>query len=356
MNCQAMFRLPRTSSATRITQTAGQPEVIDSYTALNGKRGFVFAPFVPSAKCPILLIKPDSTETINIPSGDACADSARYATHHLSDSRESYAADFSRFHSNLQAGKFDKLVLSRHSTETTSRNRTPEQLFTRACQLYPRMFVALVSTPQSGTWLMATPEILAEGDGHEFATIALAGSMRLRDDQLDFDTPHHEPSQDNILWNDKNTQEQAYVASYINERLRRFTDDVRQSGPYTARAGRMVHLRSDFRFRLDDTMRMGDLIDSLHPTPAVCGIPKEEARRFILENESGERKYYSGFCGPLCPDGETHLYVSLRCMEITSEGYILHAGGGLLKESVEKDEWQESEDKMDTMRSVLLGE
>lgn len=354
MSCFAMFRLPHTDRATRLIQTDGLPEKVYSFTALNGKNGFVFAPFVPSERCPILLITPNHTETFDIPSAPAADSRCGKSTRRLSNGRDLYAGDYSRFHSNLQCGRFDKLVLSRSSIETTDRLLSPQQLFIKACRLYPRMFVALVSTPQSGTWLMATPEILIDGNGHDFTTTALAGSMRLRDDQLDFDTPHHDPADDPIVWNGKNTREQAYVASYISERLHRFSDNVSQSRPFTARAGRMVHLRSDFHFTLSDTSVLGNLIDSLHPTPAVCGIPKEQAQKFIMENESGERRYYSGFCGPLHPDGDTHLYVSLRCMELYGDKYILHAGGGLLKESDENEEWQESEDKMDTMRCVLL--
>jgi exoribonuclease R len=87
---------------------------------------------------------------------------------------------------------------------------------------------------------------------------------------------------------------------------------------------------------------------------AVCGIPKDEARRFILQHEHQSRKYYSGFVGPISPKGKTHLYVSLRCMNILDDGSCeLYAGGGLLKESEMEKEWKETEAKMQTILSVL---
>lgn len=59
-------------------------------------------------------------------------------------------------------------------------------------------------------------------------------------------------------------------------------------------AANLYHLRTDIAFRLHDTGRLGDVLDALYPTPAVCGIPKDEARRFILQHEHQSRKYYSG--------------------------------------------------------------
>lgn len=353
MSSYAMFRMPHASHAVRLTQSSGEPEEIASAASLGDKNGFVFAPFAPSEHCPILLIKPDRVEKIAVPTTD-CADTAPQVVRTAdAKEREQYAHDFVLFHSRLLSGEFEKIVLSRSTVIKTSRKQPPEELFTRACRLYPRLFVALVSTPKSGVWLMATPEMLLSGNGNDYSTIALAGSMRLEDSQLDFDTPHSGSSVPPLSWSEKNKHEQALVVSYIDERLRRFSDSVTQTDPYTVRAGRMVHLRSDFRFRLDSANRLGEVIESLHPTPAVCGIPKEKTLRCILENESCDRKYYSGFCGLLSFCGETRLFVSLRCMEITPQGYILHAGGGLLPESDEAREWQETEDKMDTMRAVL---
>ena len=91
----------------------------------------------------------------------------------------------------------------------------------------------------------------------------------------------------------------------------------------------------------------------LYPTPAVCGLPKGAARDFIVKNEYAPRQYYSGFVGPLDPNGETHLFVSLRCMRIAEGECFLFAGGGLLADSDQEAEWRETEDKMETM-GVLL--
>ena len=161
------------------------------------------------------------------------------------------------------------------------------------------------------------------------------------------------PFTEEVRWSEKNIREQRYVATYMMETLEQFTNKISEEGPYTTRAANLAHLRSDFTFTLSDSHHLGTLLQTLHPTPAVCGIPKREAFDFILRNESSPRRYYSGFQGPLQPEGETHLYVSLRCMMINGGHYALYAGGGLLKDSVEESEWQETEAKLNTMRNVL---
>ena len=103
---------------------------------------------------------------------------------------------------------------------------------------------------------------------------------------------------------------------------------------------------------MPDHDHLGDLIGRLHPTPAVCGLPKRDTFEFIVHNEHTPRRYYSGFMGPLQMAG-THLYVSLRCMNIDGERCHLFAGGGMLRQSVMEQAWQETEAKRETMRRCI---
>jgi len=95
----------------------------------------------------------------------------------------------------------------------------------------------------------------------------------------------------------------------------------------------------------------------LHPTPAVCGLPKNEAKSFILENENYDRKYYTGFLGELNSDvngiNTSSLYVNLRCMEIAKDEAIIYVGGGITKDSIPEKEWEETVRKTATMKKVL---
>ncbi len=356
----ALYRLPYEDHATLIRQTEGEPAEYLSCAELNGRSGFVVAPFQISEKQPVLLIRPDEVETVVVDSGQWTVDSCDYIASGNSSVESNqncplstvnyqlytYSIDFANFHSQLDSGVFRKIVLARCADEETSDAIPPLQLFHRACTLYPRMFIALVNTAKSGCWLTATPEILLEGKTEAWRTIALAGTMKLEGDQLNGEG-------ETLRWSTKNIQEQRIVATYITECLEQFTGDFHEEGPRTVRAANLVHLRSDFTFSLPDSQHLGDLLHVLHPTPAVCGLPKREAFEFIIHNEHTPRRYYSGFMGMLDPEDETHLYVSLRCMNIKGNHYHLYAGGGLLKDSQEEQEWQETEAKLETMRRIL---
>lgn len=347
----AYFRLPHEQRAYR-NVLSEEPEELASLDELNGQRGFVIAPFAASDECPVLLL-PTQWEELNI-DGDDSPLSASLIDADYEAEAERYAIDFHNFHSRLLDDTFQKIVLARSARLIATEHIEPLTLFKRACRMYPRMFVALFSTERSGTWLVATPETLVGGTRGDMHTMALAGTMRFSSDALGFDVEGSTVGKDDIHWSTKNIKEQRYVETYITECVEQFTADFAVEGPYTARAGDLVHLRSDIRFRLADATRLGDVISRLHPTPAVCGMSKAATRDFILANESGERGYYSGFAGLLDPDGDTRLFVTLRCMRLEKDAtYRLYAGGGLLKDSVCQQEWEETEAKMNTMRQLF---
>ena len=343
MSAFAVYRLPYGTYATMVQQTDGEPLELSSCAQLNGRRGSVMAPFEITDSHPILLIRPDQVERVEL--RKSRCEECGVRSEECGVSRNDYAIDFANFHSQLELGTFRKIVLARCAKEELSHGIPPMELFYKACDLYPRMMISLVCTEKGGCWLTATPEILLEGLGNDWRTIALAGTVRLEGDQLSGEG-------ETVNWSTKNIQEQRYVATYIAECLERFTSDFSEEGPSSVRAANLVHLRSDFTFTLPSKDCVGDLLQALHPTPAVCGLPKREAFHFITHNEHTPRLYYSGFQGWLGEE-ETHLYVSLRCMRIEGNRYDLYAGGGLLKDSTEDQEWQETEAKLETMRRII---
>ena len=389
MGAFAIYRLPYQTRCTLVVQGDGDPESLHSVGELSGRSGYVVAPFAASDESPLLLIRADETVQLPLFLGDedqtsqltserlaeACPAFARVFEECLSQTAASVASqarpaaadaqrrlhyhiDFASFHSHLQTGEFQKIVLSRCCRESLPSGISILQLFQKACERYPRMFVTLFSSRQSGTWLMATPEMLLDGSGRQWHTVALAGTMEVQPG---------EPT-----WSTKNIHEQRYVATYITECLEQFllgdsstehlssggamspSHDIQEEGPYTMQAANVLHLRSDFSFTLPEEAAIGRLLRHLHPTPAVCGLPKQQTFDFILRNESEPLRYYSGFTGPLSLAGETHLYVSLRCMQITGDECRLYAGGGLLRDSDEEQEWQETESKMQAMKALLV--
>lgn len=351
MSAFAVYRLPYGKFATMVQQMDGEPAELLSCAELNGKCGFVMAPFEITDGHPILLIRPDKVERVELERRQETEVRVFREIREIREIRgdrafrDYYAVDFANFHSQLELGTFRKIVLARCAEEELSESIPPMDLFLKACEQYPRMFISLVCTEKGGCWLTASPEILLEGNGADWRTIALAGTVRLEGEQLSGEG-------ETVNWSTKNIQEQRYVATYIAECLEQFTSDFSEEGPSSVRAANLVHLRSDFTFTLPSKEHLGDLIQALYPTPAVCGLPKRETFHFITHNEHTPRLYYSGFQGWLGEE-ETHLYVSLRCMKMEGKRCYLYAGGGLLKDSTEELEWQETEAKLETMRRVI---
>ena len=114
----------------------------------------------------------------------------------------------------------------------------------------------------------------------------------------------------------------------------------------------MLHLKADIIGVIGD-FELKKLLDTLHPTPAVCGLPKESSKSFILANENYDRTYYTGFLGEINVDLETALYVNLRCVEIVGTTAIIYVGGGITLESIPENEWSETSNKTFTIKSIL---
>ena len=352
----AMYRLPWKKNIICKVQTMGEVRCLESMSALNDECGFVIAPFVQTENCPLLLIHPDVSATgweelsekierLNLPLPQSGKEiSGKVEACGTVEDYDLYAQAFDSFIHPLRNGEFEKLVLSRSLSCNVSNKLSLVDVFNEACDSYPRAFVYLFYTPKTGLWLGSTPEILLSGNKERWHTVALAGTMFIENDRI--------PRE----WSEKNKHEQAVVVEYIRKQLASLRIKVEEEGPYTAQAGKLVHLKTDFYFSLPRPDKLGDVLELLHPTPAVCGIPKEKAITFIPENEGYERKYYSGFVGWLEPEGKSDLYVNLRCMNIGADSLTLYAGGGILPSSNVDSEWKETQEKMKTMLKLITKE
>lgn len=342
----AIYRIPGEEDPRFVMQASGSARLLYNIEDLNEQQGFVIAPFRVSRECPIVLIRRDYSELPDSSQLDYIRMDLEFHPNETESpserkTKDNYTHCFDSFIKPLQERQLDKLVLSRSLTLDRESGFSPAKAFYKACKQYIRSYVYLCHTPETGIWLGGTPEIILSGEKGEWHTVALAGTQPLQNGELP------------TYWDEKNKREQQLVSNYIHNQLSSLGIESTMEGPYSARAGALCHLKSDFRFRLNSNDKLGSLLKLLHPTPAVCGLPKDDAYRFILENEGYDRRYYSGFIGWLNPKGRTDLYVNLRCMNINKKTQTLYAGGGLLSSSELSDEWQETEDKLQTMRALL---
>lgn len=240
--------------------------------------------------------------------------------------------------------EFKKVVLSRKETVDLV-DFDLETTFEKLVQLYPTTFVYCFFHPKLGTWLGATPEQLLKANDSVFETIALAGTQKANDSSA-------------VIWKQKEKEEQQFVTDYIVNKLKNVALDVLVSEPYSIQAGSIWHIKTDISgvFNLGSSLQQ--VVSLLHPTPAVCGLPKEDSKVFILENEKYDRTFYTGFLGELNSSltNETQssdLFVNLRCMQIVDNEALLYMGCGITKDSIPEKEWEESSNKSVTMKKVL---
>ena len=337
----AIWRRPNEERIHYAIQRNGKPKELRSIAHLKGQRGFIMVPFQISDSCPIVALEPDEVGEWEVHTTGPIPKERKAYSDAASVPDPDYAQRFFTFTQPLRQDSQRKLVLSRKKRIRRNTGFSVGKAFLSAVTRYIRSFVYLCHTPQTGTWMGSTPEILLSGVQLNWRTVALAGTQPLRNGMVE------------EQWSPKNQNEQQLVAQYIHDQLEALGIKSQEKGPYPVRAGEVCHLKSDFFFTLPDLSLLGDLLEKLHPTPAVCGLPKEWALQFIRKEEGYDRTYYSGFVGWLAPQEQSDLYVNLRCMQIDEHHFDLFAGGGLLKASQLDEEWHETEIKLDTMRRLI---
>ncbi len=254
-------------------------------------------------------------------------------------SKKEYLDHFEEMMSSLQNNEANKVILARQKVVDGIGQNQHLQLFDQLCDLYPNAFVHLVFTPQVGVWIGASPELLLKRTQEKFYTVALAGTI---------------PNETSAQWQKKEIVEQQMVSDYILQIAQELgIDQLQVHGPQTIQAGQVQHLKTDFEFLASAFEGdLSDLINKLHPTPAVCGLPKEKAHQLIERVEKMSRSYYSGYLGPVSAH-QLELYVNIRCMKLCGQKAVIYTGGGLTLDSVDEKEWQETELKAQTLLSVL---
>jgi isochorismate synthase len=238
---------------------------------------------------------------------------------------------------SIQAGQFEKVVLSRQEVLPLPQVEL-KALITRLFSLYPTAYCYAWFHPETGLWLGASPEQLIKIEAHSIHTMALAGTQKFTE---------------NPNWGAKEQQEQQVVTDYLVEQLQPFCASLKLNGPHTQQAGSLLHLKTEIRGQLHAGFSLQNLLQSLHPTPAVCGMPKDDALQFIRQEEGYDREFYSGFLGEIQPNNQVDLFVNLRCMKWVNNQAHLYVGCGITKDSQPDLEFAETAHKSQTMKQVL---
>lgn len=344
------YSLPGSSENSLIISFSPQKHISLDFLRTIIQSGFVIAPFNANAHSPIWFM--DAAEIIDENSNmisienklNSLPDAVEPSEKKINPtSKEEYEKAFLTFKNHLDSAKLDKIILSRIVCVENNKV-SPFDFYQQLLQNYPNAFTYLMQLPSGEIWIGASPELLFKQDETGISTMALAGTQSLNNRKLD-----------EIRWESKEIQEQAFVKEYILEIFESNLGKVKSSETYTSQAGNLAHLRTDISVnQYIERSTCVNIIEKLHPTPAVCGIPMKESKHLILETESHDREYYTGFLG-LVDTNSLSLFVNLRCMQFNNHQFALYVGGGITRNSEMEKEWAETQAKANTLLSVIKG-
>ena len=201
----------------------------------------------------------------------------------------------------------------------------------------------------NNTFFGSTPERLVKKNNSIINTEALAGTIRRGKDKKE-DTWLVQ----NFLNNCKEKQEHSFVSRQLKEKLEKILINLEISSvPEIKKLKNLQHLRTPIKGKLNRDMSILDLVQLLHPTAAVAGIPSEDAIFIIDKLEPFDRGWYSGPIGWIDFNGGGDFFVALRSALVKDNVAHLFAGGGIVSESIPLEEWLETELKLKTIISTL---
>ena len=252
----------------------------------------------------------------------------------LNSSKESYLKKILEITSLISKTELTKLVYST-SFELDLIENNFEAYFKKLLSLYENAFCYLFYHPNEGFWMGASPETLLEIQNKKISTMALAGTKK----------------REITRWGDKEILEQKIVKDEITKNLTPLCKSLKATNSNTIKAGIVDHLKTTISGTTNASP--SEIINAIHPTPAVGGVPKEKAISIIKTKESHNRSFYSGYLGEI-NNLNCQLFVNLRCVHIKKNKAKIFVGGGITKDSNPEKEWEEIMNKSQTILDALF--
>jgi menaquinone-specific isochorismate synthase len=245
---------------------------------------------------------------------------------------------------DIQSGGLDKVVLTRRVSVCAAQPVDPARVMAILAQRHPRGTLFGLEMPEGGVFMGASPELLAGLHHGEAYCDALAGTA-------------WGPGGARPLLNDvKNGREHRLVVQSIAEALRPVCSRLEvPAAPVALHLGNLHHLWSGLRGRVKPGIGLLDLLERLHPTPAVGGYPRQAALDWLARHKERRGSWYTGAIGWMDMAGEGEFAVALRCAQVHENRAELYAGAGIVAGSDPQRELAETEAKLAPMLDALGG-
>lgn len=348
-----MYRLPHQKEVKLMIQYRSLPLQMNELVDWQNEPGFLIAPFPINGGEQSYLLQPDvicTPEDAMELAGKALSDCHLFeatpmpVNDNYSTLKEDYVQQVSMAVEKIKEGQLNKVIVSKCRVMDKPSGFQAENMFDELCKEYQHALVYYWQLPGVGSWMGATPEPLMREQEGRIYTVSLAGTQTIGD-----------RAPEDVCWKEKEIAEQAIVSRFIVQLLdKNGIEEMEITGPHNFRAGNLVHLNTGFEFDAAQLhISRGAFMSELHPTPSVAGLPRDASLQLISHLETHNRSYFSGLLGPLGLNGESHVYVNLRCMQLFDDEFVLYSGAGITGNSNPAHEWEETDHKMKTLLNVI---
>ena len=280
----------------------------------------------------------------------------RSPVYHILEEREVgpdglFAKNVSRALNEIRKGKYNKIVLSRALDLLFDNSCQPLKILNRLRRDYPRCSSFSLQNENGTSFIGATPERLVSVDGGRYETEAIAGSAG-RDSSAAEDARLAR----DLLASEKDLREHRHVVESIRRRLESVGLDARIADePGLLVLPNVQHLRTPIDGEMKEGVHILELVEALHPTPAVGGTPREAVLEDIAGWEPFPRGMFAGVTGWFDSRGNGEFAVGIRSALVRESRARLYAGAGIVEGSVPELEFRETSIKMEALLRCIRG-
>lgn len=254
----------------------------------------------------------------------------------------------------IASGTLQKVVLARGVEIETPAPIDPRLLLRVIAEANPRAYRYLLRPAEGAAFLGASPERLVSLRQGTVLSDAVAGTVRLEvPDRSDATIASNDAAVASLLVSEKDRREHAPVVRHIIDTLSPLCTIVTASDAEAQIHRRLAHIRTTVRGLAKPGTHVLDLVERLHPTPAVAGTPRDRAIAFLQENEPVDRGWYAGVVGWMDAEGNGDFAVGIRSAFLEGTRTLLFAGAGIVAGSDPDAEWEETDLKLSMMREAI---
>ena len=260
------------------------------------------------------------------------------SVHDSPEAYEQWETSVNKAKDLINRGSFQKIVLARELIASSKHRISPTLLMHNLRSKFPTCYNFMISEPGGATFIGATPERLASFHQGRILTEGLAGSI----------SRGNSASEDavlasNLMKSNKDRSEHEFVVQAIHDTLRPISYRIEHPDkPQIKKLENVQHLYTPITATTHEQVQIHELIDELHPTPAVGGYPASKSLPYLRELENIDRGWYAGPVGWFNLNTCGEFVVAIRSALLEDKKATLYAGCGIVKDSDPENEWKET--------------